>query len=152
MDENRQPGVRFVGVQLTELVFVLKGPAPNSIPFGPSFDITEKVSEDGETAAVIVSCDLFGALKSEERPPVDFKFTLVGQFQATKTPNMPLQEFAKEYAPAHLFPYIRELITNITARSPLPILNLGPVNLLALSKKTDSNIEADSTKKPVSQL
>jgi preprotein translocase subunit SecB len=38
-------------------------------------------------------------------------------------------------APAHIIPYVRELIVDITTRSVLPTLNLGPINVVGMIKE-----------------
>lgn len=46
--------------------------------------------------------------------------------------NLPLSEFMKIHAPAHMFPYIREYVTSLTLKSGLPPIVLPPANMAAL--------------------
>jgi len=65
---------------------------------------------------------------------------------------MSLSEFAENQAPAHLVPYVRELISNITARSCLPLLNIGPINVAALVKSGSARFEFSSPNKPSQEV
>ena len=132
MDTDSRPGIKFLGVDLLELHFAIRGEVPERIPWGLSLKVTSEVSEDSKSLEVFLSADLFGAIKEEERPPITCAFTLRGRFEATEQMAMTMQDFAKHNAPANLVPYARELIANVTSRSTLPTLNLGPVNVIAM--------------------
>lgn len=136
MDQEKQPGIRFLGVYLWELDFAITGPPAKRLQLAPDFDAEIEISEDGTTLDLIVSVDLF-----PEESPVRFRLKISGQFEVGEEPNMPLEEFARNHALAHLFPYIRELVSSTTSRSPLPTLNLGPVNLVALLKDKEAQLE-----------
>ena len=43
-----------------------------------------------------------------------------------------LEKFSKVHAPAHLFPFIREIIGNTTMKANIPPLLLPPFNLEAM--------------------
>lgn len=152
MDPARQPGIRFVDVELIGLRFAVKGEFRTPINTGLNFDIKRFVSEDKKALDVFLTVDLFRNLKMEERPPIDFAFTLAGHFVVGDNPNMSLDEFGKDHAPAHMFPFIRELISNITARSPLPTLNIGPINVAALVDSGQAEFEFSSPPKHSEQV
>ncbi len=148
MDEEKQPGIRFRGVHLAKLDFELTGPPPSQkLQFAPEFEAESEISEDGLILCLEVSGSLF-----PEDAPVRFRFKIDGVFEVSEDPNMSLDEFARSHAPAHLFPYIRELVSNITARSPLPTLNIGPLNLAALLKGKDSRLEITQSPKESEQV
>ena len=50
--------------------------------------------------------------------------------------------------PEESIPYLRELVANVTTRSPLPTLNFGPINIGALMKGTSTKLELRQSKKP----
>jgi preprotein translocase subunit SecB len=147
MDETKQPGILFKGVQLTQLSFSVHGPVPKPIPFGPRFELKGQLSDDETGLVLSLTADLFGRLDQKECPPVELKFTLAGTFEATEKGNMSLRDFAKHNAPAHLVPYARELIANITARSALPTLNLGPINVIAYLEHGADDIAIETAPK-----
>lgn len=153
MNENKHPGIRFTGVDLLKLEFGITGGfSGDSIAVAPSFSIEARVPEDKKTLDLFLAVDLFGNVAEEKRPPIQLSLVLHGHFEATETPYMALDEFAKHQAPAHLFPYLRELVANITSRSPLPTLNLGPVNVVALIERGDASFEYHLKEKDVQQV
>ncbi len=130
--EQRQPGIRFMGIDLIDVVFRMNGPVPEQLRFGLAFEMVADISEDGKKLGFAMTTDLFGALKEEERPPINFKFAFVARYEADDDASVSLEEFARAMAPAHVVPFVRELVANITSRSPLPTLSIAPINVVAL--------------------
>jgi len=152
MKPDEQPGIRFAGVDLVSLDFAVKGPLPEKIPAGPSFVFEAQLSEDSKILDVFLTTDLFGNVEDEEKPPVHLSFILHGRFLATEKPSMSLEEFAKHQAPAHLVPYVRELIASLTTRSVLPTFNLGPVNVVALIETGKATFEVSQVRKTAQEV
>lgn len=151
MDPSKQPGIRFLGVELLRLHFDVKGDVPRPIPFGLDFTIDRSILDEGKSLDVLVHVDMFKNVEEKDKPPIEFKFVLVGHFTLGEEPNMTMDEFAKDHAPAHLVPYVRELISNITARCPLPMLNVGPINVAALVDTGQARFEFSSPAKAIQQ-
>ena len=151
MDTEEQPGIRFLGTHLKGLDFLVSGSAPKPIRTALRLSIARDLSLDKSSLQVRIDGDLFGNLSPEERPPIVFTFSIVGRFAVTEHPNLSLDEFATDQAPAHLVPYIRELISNVTARSPLPTLNIGPVNVKALVESGKASFEFTESAKDEQQ-
>jgi preprotein translocase subunit SecB len=148
VDAHAQPGIRFRGVHLLDLHFEIHGPLPQRLPTGIRFDVAARILRETKTLEVVLKVDLFGGLRKDEMPPMEFRFALVGRFAEAETPNMDLGEFARRHAAAFLVPYARELIANITARSPLPTLNIGPINVLALVEQGQATLVIEYDGKP----
>ena len=148
MNPSDQPGIRFTGVELLGLTFAIRGEVPDRIATGLHLTVDRRIAEDGQSLDVVIRGDLFKKVASEERPPAEFKFALRGHFVYGETPNMSWDTFAVDHAPAHLIPYVRELIGNVTTRSPLPTLNIGPVNVKAMVERgTAEFLFSQETKK-----
>jgi len=152
MDPTKQPGIRFLGVYLERLDFAVTGEVPRPIPNALSLKISRRVSDDKKSVRVRIDGDLFGNLPLNERPPIQFEFAVAGRFAVTETPNLSLDEFAVDHAPAHLVPYIRELISNITMRSSLPALSIGPLNVKAMVESGSATFEVSESEKEEQQL
>ena len=152
MDENKQPGIRFMGVELRNLMFGIHGPLPGKLPFAPSVTMQGFLSSDEKQMDFHFTMDLFGSAKAEEKPPVDFRFTLIGHFSVAPEVNMTLREFGEHHAPGLLFPYVRELISNLSARTVLPHLNLAPVNVFAWVKTGRATLTMVSAAQPQSEV
>lgn len=82
---------------------------------------------------------LFGAAALRSRPEeiqvsVTATFRVVGEMQ-----TVPIAKFAHTHAPALIFPYIRQVLDELTTRSPYGRILLPPTNMLALM----ASFEAD---------
>lgn len=85
-------------------------------------------------------------------PPVDARpekiqvsvsavFRVVGDVQ-----TVPIAQFAHGHAPALIFPYIRQVVDELTARSPYGRVLLPPTNIVALMANFD-DAEASGNKR-----
>ncbi len=127
MDKNKQPGIRFVQVFLSELKYNLPQDPPDKFKYNIEFKDTFKI--DGKTLVSTLSIKLYK----------DFELELTGIFETIEgKENLELEKFAKYNAPALLMPFAREIISNITSRTPLPYLLLPPINIIAIKNKAKS--------------
>lgn len=147
MDESKQPGIRFLGVELLRLNFDITQVAMEDLSYGVSFKTDARISADEKHLDLFMGVDLFGDMPKAKRPKATLEFILLGSFEIVGKQNMPIEQYAREHAPALLVPYVRETIANITTRSALPTLNIGPINVIALAKAGKSDIDIHAAKK-----
>ncbi|MEW6409361.1 MAG: protein-export chaperone SecB [Nitrospirota bacterium] len=123
-------GINFIKVVLTELDFKLNKdfkPPKDGIPVEIGLKTKNFFSSDKKTLNVILSATLFQKAKSK---PFIMKVSIEGTFKGKSYED--LKKFSKIHAPAHLFPFIREIIGNITLKANIPPLLLPPFNLTAI--------------------
>jgi len=136
MDKNKQPGIKFIGVFLSKLNFDLPQIKPEEFKYDFNFFDTFKIED--KRLIYTMSIHLYDG----------FQLELTGIFEAIKgEENLDLEEFVKISAPALLMPFAREIISNITSRTPLPHLLLPPINIIAIKNKAKSK----SKKKKISK-
>ena len=85
-------------------------------------------SDDGKNLDLLAAFDLMYGIEN----PL-FKFTC--QFIARYTrqdDSMAWKDFTSAIALAHIIPYLREFVSNITNRLPAPVLMLNPINTHAM--------------------
>ena len=126
-------GINFVGISLTDLNFKLNKnfkPPKDGIPVDITFKTQNSFSQDKKTLNVTLTAILFERAKNQ---PFVMKVSIEGIFKAKD--HKELQKFSKVHAPAHLFPFIREIIGNTTMKANIPPLLLPPVNLSATLTK-----------------
>ncbi len=131
-------GINFVKVTLTELSFKLnkKFKLPkDGCPVEIDVQTKNSFSPDKKTLNTMLSVALFTRTRSR---PFSMKVTVEGTF--TGQDPMELKKFSKVNAPAHLFPFVREIIGNATMKANIPPLLLPPFNISAM-------IEIDKLKK-----
>ena len=122
--QKKQPGIRFNGVFLSKLHFELPQLKPEEFEYKLSIKDTFKI--EGKTLIFTLAIRLYEK----------FELELSGVFETIEgEENFDLEKFADVNAPALLMPYERELISNITSRTPLPHLLLPPINIIALKSK-----------------
>ncbi len=125
--------IQYVKVDLTELSFKLnrgfKAPK-DGIEVKGDFKTKHSFSQDKKTLHTSLFVELF---RDARTAPFTLKATVEGTF---KGEYEDLKKFSEIHAPAHLFPFLREVIGNITMRANIPPLLLPPLNLTArLSRK-----------------
>lgn len=126
-------GINFVSVIVTELNFKLnknfKLPK-DGIPIEISFKTKNSFSQDKKTLNASLSVILFQKAKNQ---PFEMKVSVEGIFLSND--DNALRKFSKVHAPAHLFPFIREIIGNTTMKAGVPPLLLPPINLSVIQGK-----------------
>jgi preprotein translocase subunit SecB len=126
-------GIQFNSVALAELFFKLNKSfvlPKDGIPIEIVFRTKNSFSPDKKKLTVLLSVKLFE--KSKNRP-FEMEVSVEGIFSGKDYKE--LLKFSKILAPAHLFPFIREIIGNTTMKANMPPLLLPPVNLLAVRSK-----------------
>lgn len=130
-------GIQFKSVTLTELSFKLNKSfvlPKDGIPIKIAFRTKNLFSPNKKNLTVVLSVKLFE--KTQNRP-FDMKVSVAGIFSGKDYKE--LLKFSKIFAPAHLFPFVREIIGNTTMKANIPPLLLPPVNLLAATGKKKKN-------------
>jgi preprotein translocase subunit SecB len=93
--------------------------------------IDSEIDEKARTCIVRIGIEVAAHAKDVEA------FTLTasieGLFEGSQA-GLPLEQFAQVNAPAILFPYLRETVSNLTARSGHPALLLPTVNFVELAR------------------
>lgn len=125
MDETKNSGISIESVHLLECnVGDVKREVDLKFSLGISHFSRTLVS-DGKVLAITVSFDLMSGI---ENPPCKFQCTFAATYTRSSEPNMTWDEFKDHVAVAHIIPYVREFVSNITARLPLSVLMVPPVN------------------------
>jgi len=134
MDTTKQPYININNIILTELNFIkypVSIPLDSKIDAAITFDIKPQFSKDKNI--LYLSFTVFINKEKKETTEFSLKCSVLGIFEKDKNcENMSLEEFCKNNAPAILYPYIREIISNTTLKAgyPYPII-LPPCNFKA---------------------
>lgn len=129
------PGINFIQVSLAELDFKLKKfkLPKEGIPVDLRLDIKKSFSRDKKTLTVVLSSVLFQRTKNA---PFKMKVSVEGIFAGDD--HKELKKFSEVHAPAHLMPFLREIIGNTTMKANIPPLLLPPLNVFELFKESKS--------------
>lgn len=138
MDESKQPGIEIGQIIVESVSFAHRdeylslpvktsvGPLPLQIKTGYA------LSSDGSQAAIRLEL----STDESERPLYIVHAVVVGLVRVTSDkPNMPLERYAALNGVVMLFPFLRELVANVTGRGRFGPVWLHPVNFAAALKK-----------------
>lgn len=124
MDKTKQPGIKFKRIFLSKLHYDLPEVTPGEFKY--NFNLIDSYKIEENTLICTILIQLYDR----------FQIELTGIFEPIEgAENMGLEQFAKVNAPALMMPFAREIISNITSRTPLPHLLLPPINIFAIKEK-----------------
>ena len=122
--------VQYLSVVLTQLAFVLNKkfsfPA-GGVPIDTNFNIKRVFDKKKKRLNVSLHVEVF---KKAKNAPFSLEAAIEGTFECADFEN--LQKFSEINAPAHLFPFLREVVANTSLKAGIPPLLLPPVNLAAI--------------------
>lgn len=135
LDRSREPGVRFTGVVVDKVEFRdIKPGTSRHDPLQFEFALQRTHYADPESVDITVLVRV--TPKGVEGARFILEASVTGTFQhAEESPNMSLADFAEVNGPAIVFPFVREFVTNITARSRQGLILMPPINIAALAAK-----------------
>lgn len=86
-------------------------------------------SEDGKTLDLQAAFDLMYGI---EKPLFNFTCVFIARYERKDDQAMQWRDFTSAMALAHIIPYLREFVSNMTNRLPAPVLMLVPLNTHAM--------------------
>lgn len=132
MDKEKQPGIQCLNVILTRLDFKREPTIQPKPELRTSYNINISTSDDKKKMSIEVTAQV------EEMANSSFSLEcgMAGIFSVDEDfENMKLEEYGKINGPALIFPYLREMISSVTAKSGMNPVILPPTNIVALSKE-----------------
>lgn len=134
MDRTQQPGVLIGQIFLERAQFSHREDAlilPTDTPLGrPNllFHFEGGVAPDDKSGLVRVTVQS----KPDERPLYNIDVAMVALMQVEQgQENMPLRDYVRTVAPTMLYPFLREVVANLTWRGRFGPLWLNPMNIAA---------------------
>lgn len=129
MDKNKPNGIRFDAVFLSELLFKLPNVPPDKFQYNLNFNSNYSIDTEKQKLIYCLQVKLFEG----------FEISITGIFSTIKgEENLDLTAFSESNAPALIMPFLRQIVHDITSKSPLPPLLLPPINIFALINKKES--------------
>jgi len=143
MDKERQPGIRTIAIMLVDSRFTRYPEVGQSVQTDLRFEYTYSCFNEGKGQGEL-SLRTTGKNSENDTIAYEAEIKYVGIFQVEQNAeNMMIDEFMKSYAPAHIFPYLREFLSSLSTRAGLPTIILPPLNIIALTRSNDLE-EADT--------
>lgn len=152
-DRTKPPGIMLGQIFLERAQFGHREDAlmlPANTPLGEPnllFSFKGGVAPDDKTGFVRVTVQS----KPDERPLYNIDVAMVALVQTQKgKENMPLRDYVRTAAPTMLYPFVREVVANLTWRGRFGPLWLVPMNVAAATAGATTEIAAP--RDPVGQL
>jgi len=98
---------------------------------GINIDIKNSINEN--ILGVTVTLNFIS--KIEDKEVISSEIKMVGNFEFSKETNIPLDDFGKINAPAIIFPFIREHLSNVSMKAGIQPILLPPINFVNLAKE-----------------
>ena len=140
-------GIPIKNIFITELSFQRAPEVSTSLKYSFKDQIGSSVDEDKKTAQVNLKLELSETTRKE----VTLTCCMIGLFDITEKDEMPisLDEFLSINAPALVFPYLRETVTNITLHSGINPIFIPTINFKEIRDKKqeeEKKLESDKPK------
>lgn len=148
MKKDKQPGIDFEKVILEKVNleinsdFTVKN---EGIPVDISFKVNRNIIKSQKLLKLSLEMSIF---KETENPPLRISVLATGYFNVKRVEDIKkLEAFSHVQAPALVFPFIREIIADITMRTGYPPLLIPPTNIIALAGQTNKKAKSKTNKK-----
>ena len=96
------------------------------------FHSTHTFNEEKTAVSVTLGVVLW---KGHENVPVNLSAEIIGNFSTLDGKSQIPKEFAEVAAPTIMFPYLRQVVSDLTGRLGVPPLIVQPMNVAALTKQ-----------------
>ena len=93
---------------------------------------TDNTSKDN---SLFVTVTVTFSSKIKQKKVINAKIIMAGMFEFSHNPNLSLETFANINAPAIIFPFIREHLSNISIKAGIQPILLPPINFVNLAKE-----------------
>lgn len=125
MEEKKQPGISINFVSLLKANIEIRDPKANKQYNLRLIGLKRFQTEDGKSLDLVAA---FDAMHGVENPLFKFSCEFVARYERQGDDSMQWQDFGNATALAHIIPYLREFISNMTNRLPAPVLMIDPIN------------------------
>jgi len=136
MDTAKPPGIAINQISLMESHISVNMDVLGSEDFSKlrhNLQLTEFVRIPIEAEQLLLVYCGFDLMHDIDPAPFTFEAKFVAEYGVMgENPNMQWNEFTDIMATAHVIPFLREFITNMTTRLPYPALIIPPINVAIL--------------------
>jgi preprotein translocase subunit SecB len=132
--ENKQSptqGIHLKSVHLVDQTFRYQADKKPSVGLHVKMNLQNNINEAERVLESLLTFDVLASDKPEDSLFI-ISATIRGLFQEVPGGPIDLKKFSEINGPAILFPFVREAISSVTAKSPVGAVLLPPVNIGAL--------------------
>ncbi len=137
MDSSKPPGIQIAQIFLERAVFEHREDflaLPPNTPIGtPDITLTTTAGQSSDNRRGIIKLRV--QTKPEQRPlySIDVEMTALVEVEEGKE-NMPIEQYIRVSGPAMVYPFIRQVVADLTLKGRFGPLWLNPVNFVAAAQ------------------
>ena len=139
MENLKEPGISLKHVMLLKAFIEAHNPKATQQYNLQLVGLQRTESEDGKSLFIQASFDLMHMI---DTPMFKFTCDFAAYYERRNEESMAWKDFSSPVALAHIMPYLREFVNNITHRLPAPVLVLDPINTRAMIREYQQRPEA----------
>ncbi len=142
MEETKQPGISINLVSLLKANIEICDPKAEKKYNLRLTGLKRFESEDGKFLDLVAAFDVMHGV---ENPLFKFTCEFVARYERQGEDSMPWKDFGSATALAHIIPYLREFISNMTNRLPAPVLMIDATNTNAMIAEYEQSQKASES-------
>jgi len=136
LDPSKQPGLKIAQIFLERVAFGHRGdylattatPTPDTIVGTVNVEVQVGLSEDGKNGLLRLRVNTL----PENRPFYEFEVAMVALITVDEAaPNIPLAQYVHTMGAPLLYPFMRQVVADLTWRGRFGPVWLNPINLTA---------------------
>ncbi|MDP2173528.1 MAG: protein-export chaperone SecB [Candidatus Cloacimonadaceae bacterium] len=148
MDTTKQPMIKTDAIMLIESNFIRYPENPNIWRRLVQLNYEHNINSDSVGNGFLTLL-VSGTSKENGKVIFEARVRYLGVFISDpENQNLPLEEFLRFHAPAHIYPYAREFLTTLSTRSGMPSIILPPVNMSAVLNVDMKGVVEDNSITP----
>jgi preprotein translocase subunit SecB len=137
VDPSKPPGIQVAQIFLQRAIFAHREDSlalPPTTPIGtPDITLTTTAGQSADSKRGIITLRV--QTKPEQRPlySLDIEMTALVEVQEGME-NMPVERYIRVSGPAMVYPFIRQVVADLTSKGRFGPLWLNPVNFIAAAQ------------------
>lgn len=139
MEETQQPGINIVFIRLLKANVEIRDPQADKRYDLRLTGLKRIEAEDANNLDIVAAFDV---MYEVEKPLFNFTCQFVVRYERQGQDSMAWSEFSTATALAHIIPYLREFVSNMTNRLPAPVLMIDAINTKAMIEDYEQRTKA----------
>lgn len=126
MDPTKDPGISIKQIKLLSAHVEMKDPNGDKKFLLRLLALDRRPIDGDKLLQIGMGFDVMSGI---EKPLFDFRCNFLVIYERAENAAMTWQDFSNAIALSHVVPYLREFVSNVTNRMPVPVLILPPMNV-----------------------
>jgi preprotein translocase subunit SecB len=135
MDKTKSPGIEIMQINLTDCEAVFHD---ENADMSYEFALAKFSRKEFEDGLKLMASATFDLMRGMQNPAFSLTCSFRSIYSRQPDSAMTWDELKDHIVLAHMIPYVREFVSGVTLRFPLPALILPPTNTFKMIKEFES--------------